>query len=119
LTALADLLQTHVARQEALLFPKIRHLREPVGETAWVCQTADSVTELMDRSIADDREAMDLLGRVEACLRETAWRDRGCLVEQLAEDLRELHQDLAEHFRIEHELLFPAVRDAQAEGLAV
>jgi iron-sulfur cluster repair protein YtfE (RIC family) len=119
-TALADGLEAHLARQEAVLFPQIRHHREPAGETAWACRMADSVDELIDRSMREDEHALDMLSCAEQCLRDPACVDADPLVGQLASDLRELHESLAEHFRIENELLFPAARELMRnEALAL
>jgi iron-sulfur cluster repair protein YtfE (RIC family) len=109
-TALADLLETHIAKQESWLFPKMRELRERVGETAWACRTGDTIEELIGRLTRDDQDALTLLQQIEACLTDARWRDKGPLVDQLVHDIRELHENFEQHARLERDVLFPHVR---------
>jgi iron-sulfur cluster repair protein YtfE (RIC family) len=119
-TTLADGLEALLARQEARLFPQIRHHREPAGETAWACRLADSLDELMDRSAREDEDALIALDDVAQCLSDPACLNAGPPVRQLASDIGDLHESLTEHFRVENELLFPAVREMiRAEPLAL
>jgi iron-sulfur cluster repair protein YtfE (RIC family) len=119
-TALADLLETHIAKQECWFFPKLRELREPVGETAWACRVGDTLEELLDRLTRDNQDALALLEQIEACLADARWTGKGPLVDQLVEDMRELHQNFVQHARLESELLFPEVHaQLQAQALAV
>jgi iron-sulfur cluster repair protein YtfE (RIC family) len=119
-TALADLLETHIAKQECWLFPKIRELREPVGETAWACRMGDSLEELMDRLTRDNQDALALLQQIETCLTDARWTGKGPLVDQLVEDIRELHENFVQHARLESDVLFRHVRELlQAQTLAV
>jgi iron-sulfur cluster repair protein YtfE (RIC family) len=118
--ALEDHLELHLARQEHRLFPAICHLREPVGETAWITQPTDNVDELIDRFIREDRDALDVLRRVRECLRDMSCPPRSRSLEQLTVDLDELQQSLEQHFQLEHEVLFPAVRElVRSQSLAV
>jgi iron-sulfur cluster repair protein YtfE (RIC family) len=118
--ALADNLETHVARQECRLFPKIRHLREPVGETAWANRLDDSLEEMMFREERENLEAMNLLKRFREVLNLPAWSIADRNVEQLKHDLDELHENVSEHFHLEIEVLFPAVREMiRSQALAV
>jgi regulator of cell morphogenesis and NO signaling len=119
-TALADLLETHIAKQECWFFPKLRELREPVGETAWACRTGDSLEEQMDRLTRDNQEALALLEQLDACLTDARWTGKGPLVDQLMEDIRELHENFVQHARLESDVLFPHVRGMlHAQALAV
>ena len=119
-TALADLLETHLAKQECVLFPRIRQLREPVGETAWACHVGDSLDELMARMTRENHDALARLGQLETCLADRAWAGTGPLADQLIEDMRELHDNFAEHVHLESAVLFPQVRELlQGQGLAV
>lgn len=119
-TALADLLETHIAKQECWLFPKIRHLREPVGEICWACQMGDGIEELMTRLEREIHEAIALLDQIDACLSDARWRGKGPLVEQLKSEMRELHENFSKHARLETEVLFPHVHELmQGHALAV
>jgi iron-sulfur cluster repair protein YtfE (RIC family) len=119
-TALADLLETHIAKQECWFFPKLRELREPVGETAWACRVGDSLEEQMDRLTRDNQEALGMLQQIEACLNDARWTGKGPLVDQLVEDIRELHENSVQHARLESDVLFPHVRELlHAQALAV
>jgi regulator of cell morphogenesis and NO signaling len=119
-TALADLLDTHIAKQECWLFPKIRELREPVGETAWACRCGDSLAESIDRLANDNAEAVALLGEIKTCLSDARWTGKGPLVDQLIEDMGELHDNFVLHAHLESDLLFPQERELlQAQILAV
>jgi iron-sulfur cluster repair protein YtfE (RIC family) len=119
-TALADLLETHIAKQECWFFPKIRELREPVGETAWACRVGDRLEEQMDRLTRDNQETLAMLGQIEACLTDARWLGGGPVVDQLVGDIRELHENFAQHARLEMDVLFPHVRGLlQAQALVV
>ena len=51
---------------------------------------------------------------------DRAWAGTGPLADQLIEDMRELHDNFAEHVHLESAVLFPQVRELlQAQGLAV
>jgi iron-sulfur cluster repair protein YtfE (RIC family) len=119
-TALADLLDTHVAKEECWLFPKIRHLREPVGEICWACQMDDGLEELMERLAHDNQEALSLFDQIDLCLGDARWTGKGRLVDQLKDDMRELHENFARHAELELHVLFPHVRELlQGQALAV
>jgi iron-sulfur cluster repair protein YtfE (RIC family) len=120
LTGLADLFETHIARQESWLFPRIRHLREPIGEVAWLTFGGDRLEEQLTRMIEDNQEALNRLDRIGMVLGESCWLGKGPLVEQLNGDMDELHENFADHARIEGELLVPHVHEIlKGEGLAV
>lgn len=120
LTGLADLLETHIARQESWLFPRIRHLREPVGEVGWVTVLGDRLEEQLTRMIEDNYEALARLDRIESHLSDSCWLGKGPLVEQLIDDIGELHENFTDHARIEAELLVPHVHEIlEGAGLAV
>lgn len=119
-TALADLLETHIAKQECWFFPKVRELREPVGETAWACRVGDSLEEQMDRLARDNQDALALLEQIEACLTDIRWVGKGPLVDQLVQDVGELHENFVRHAHLESDVLFPHVRELlRAQTLAV
>lgn len=119
-TALADLLETHIAKQECWLFPKIRELREPVGETAWACRSGDSLEGLIDRMSRENQDALTLFEQIEACLSDARWRGKGPLVDQMVADMRELHENFVAHAQLETEVLVPSVRESlESHGLAV
>lgn len=119
-TALADLLETHIAKAECLVFPKIQHLREPVGEICWACQLDDGLEEQMRRLAQDKEEALSLMQQIEICLSDARWRDKGPMVDQFVADIRELRENFANHTRVETEILFPHVRGMlHPHGLAV
>lgn len=119
-TALADGIEMHLARQECRLFPEIRRLRQPVGDTAWVTQPAEDVQDLMERSVRESQDLLDDLQRVEECLRDPEWGGKLREVEQLSVDIRELEENLLEHFNLENRVLFQAVREMiGAQALAV
>jgi iron-sulfur cluster repair protein YtfE (RIC family) len=119
-TALSDLLETHIAKQECWFFPKLRELREPVGETAWACRVGDSLEEQMDRLTRDNQEALAMLEHIEACLTDARWIGKGPLVDQLVEDIGALHENFMQHARLESDVLFPHVRELlHAQVLAV
>ena len=119
-TALADLLDTHVAKEECRLFPKIRHLREPVGEVCWACQMDDGLEELMDRLFHDIQEALTMFDHIVACLSDARWTGKGPLTDQLKEDVQELHENFVRHAQLEMNVLFPHVRELlQRHALAV
>ena len=120
LTALADLLDTHIAKEECWLFPKIRHLREPVGEICWACQLDDGLEELMERLGHDIQQALTLFDQIDACLGDGRWTGKGPLVDQLKDDVRELHENFVRHANLEMSVLFPHVRELLREqALAV
>ena len=119
-TALADLLETHLAKQECVLFPRIRQLREPVGETAWACHMGDSLDELLARMTRENHDALARLGQLETCLADRAWAGTGPVADQLIESVQELHDNFAEHVHLESAVLFPQARELlQGQGLAV
>ena len=58
--------------------------------------------------------------QIEACLNDRRWAGKGPLVDQFVEDIRELHENFAQHAHLETEVLFPHVRELlQPHGLAV
>ena len=119
-TALADLLETHIAKQECWIFPKMRHLHEPVGEVCWASVLDDGLEEQMGRLANDNHEALTLLKQIETCLSDARWSGKGPSVDQLKEDMRELHENLSQHAHLENEVLFPHVHELlQPQGLAV
>jgi iron-sulfur cluster repair protein YtfE (RIC family) len=118
--ALEDNLATHLSRQECRLFPKIRHIREPVGETGWVSRLENSLDEMMNREERENSEAMSLLQRIREVLSLPAWSNANSHVEQMKNDLNELYDSSTEHFHLETNVLFPAVREmVQRHVLAV
>jgi regulator of cell morphogenesis and NO signaling len=111
LTPLVDRLETHLMEQEGCLFPMIRHLHEDADETEWTTEMDDSVEWLMDRVDHENQETLDLVQKVQACLRHPAWSGKGPLVDELIEEIQSLDDDLKDHFHLETEVLFAQVRE--------
>jgi iron-sulfur cluster repair protein YtfE (RIC family) len=119
-TVLVDLLKTHIVEQECLFFPKIQGLRQPVGETAWVCRITDRLESQIEQLTRDNQEVLDLFTRIEACLADSRWVGRGLLVEQMVLNIRELHENFVQHARLEVDVLCPHLRGLlHSQALAV
>ena len=110
-TALADLLETHMVKQECWVFPKIRHLRQPVGEICWSRQVDEGLAEQIERLTRDNQEALSMLQQIVACLTDRRWSVAGPLGDKLVENIRELQENFAKHAQLETEVLFPHVRE--------
>ena len=110
-TALTEVLETHMAKQECWLFRMIRQLREPVGDVAWAYQVETGLDKLLDQLAHENQEALTLMEQVLICLSDRGWARKGPLVDELVVDTRELGDDLVEHIRLETDVLFPWVRE--------
>jgi iron-sulfur cluster repair protein YtfE (RIC family) len=108
---LADLLRTHLAEQEAYLFPMVRDICRSLDESGWVCHLGDATEELIDEAACDDREAVTAGRLLDRFAREMEREGDGSLVVKLVKGLRELHADLEEHVHLETHFLFPAIRE--------
>ena len=110
-TALEDLLESHLDEQEGKLFGQICRIREPVAETGWSMRLADDLAEALDQMARKNTQALAMADCVLARLRNSNWRYNGGLVSEMTENILELRTDLAEHFHLETDLLFPHVRE--------
>src|SRR5262245_32169470 len=116
LTALSDLLETHVSEQENWLFPTVRHLDDLVGATEWSGEFGDGIASLMDRVAEEHQQIQARLRRITECL--VGWNaDNLCsLKEDLDEQLQLVREQLPEHERLEIAELFPWIAKTLKEN---
>ena len=118
LTALADLLETHIAEQENWLFPTVRHLDGLAGATEWSGELGDGIQSLMDRVADEHRQMQTRVERIAECLDALTERDLGLLKDELSERLRTISEQLPKHDQLETAVLFPWIsRTLKEEGL--
>src|SRR3972149_9225830 len=72
LTALADLLETHIAEQENWLFPTVRHLDDLAGATEFFVDLAEGLESMMERVTEEHRQMQASLRRITECLGSSA-----------------------------------------------
>jgi iron-sulfur cluster repair protein YtfE (RIC family) len=116
--AMADVLETYLARQECGLFPLFCQLDTLDGETSGVEGLRNNLLEAMEQAAANQHETRTLVERVWTCLCDPDWGDRGALVEELIDVVEDLQEELATCVHLEKEILFPKVRGwfGQAAG---
>jgi iron-sulfur cluster repair protein YtfE (RIC family) len=109
-TALAGLLDEHLARAEGWLFPQISQLCEAVSDFPWACELGEGLETVLTQAAWENREALERLGRVRECFRDGCWQDKGWAAEQLLHNVENLADRVATHVRLEDDFLFPWVR---------
>lgn len=115
--ALADGLETHLAKQECRLFPTICELSVQRSEVSWAVDLGDKLHEAIDHAILANRELLATMERMQMCLCDPRWADKGSLVEKLIDAMRELEEELAAYGHLEAEMLFPQANEMiQAHG---
>jgi len=105
---MADHVESNLEEQECWLFAWLRRMvkREP-GINNYL---GESLEEAIAQAASADQESLDALGRLQMCLCHPEWADKGLLVEELIEHLRDLEEELTEYDRLERQDLFPSVR---------
>ena len=117
LTALADLLETHIAEQENWLFPTVRHLNGLAGATEFSVELGEGIESLMERVAGEHRQIQASLQRISECLRRSAAGNLGSLKDELGDRLRVIGEQLPHHARLETQVLFPWIsRTLKADG---
>ncbi len=117
-TALADLLEDHLARAEGWMFPHIRQLAEAVSDFGWACELEDGLETVIAHAARENQEALERVERLRDCLGDVRWQDQGPSAAQLIHSVQELAYSLAVHVRLENDILFPRVREMlQARGV--
>jgi iron-sulfur cluster repair protein YtfE (RIC family) len=109
-TALAGLLDEHLARAEGWVFPHIRQLCEAVSDFPWACELEDGLETVLTQAAGENQEALERLGRVRECFRDGRWQDKGWAADQLIHNVGNLADRVATHVRLENDFLFPWVR---------
>jgi len=96
---MADRLETNWEEQECWLFAWLRR----------VVKRGPAISNYLEESF---EEAMDqALGQIQRELCDPEWADKGPLVEELIDHLRDLEEELTEYEHLEREELFPRVRE--------
>jgi iron-sulfur cluster repair protein YtfE (RIC family) len=117
LTALADLLETHISQQEGWLFPTVRHLGEVAETTELSGDLGEGVEYLMKRVSLEHRQMQTIVERITTSLNSSAASSLGSLVDELREDLRVISEQLPTHSHLETHVLFPWIsRTLKEEG---
>jgi iron-sulfur cluster repair protein YtfE (RIC family) len=109
--AMADVLETYLARQECLLFPLFCELDTLGGEPH--CIEDDlrvNLLEAMEESASDQKEVLDQVERARTRLCELEGADRGGLVCEMIDVMADMQEELGTCVDLEKELLFPEVR---------
>jgi regulator of cell morphogenesis and NO signaling len=109
-TALADALEKHITKQEQLLYPKIRRLREPVAGGPAAQLSLDDLEELIDEMTQENADVVGLLDEVQVSIGDPRWTTHKRLAAELAGVVGELRADLKLHLSRESKVLFPWVR---------
>jgi hypothetical protein len=111
LLALADLLETHLAQQECELFPKINKLTARVRHTSPAEVCGDDLLPSMEQASLRHQDVLAQIERIQTCLCDPEWADKGPLVERLIDKVRELEVELTAYGSAATELVFWPVRD--------
>ncbi len=109
--AMADLLESNLEEQECWLFAWLRRIvkkKLAIGQDTYL---EESLEEAVDQAAAANQEALEALEQVQMCLCGPEWMDKGILVEELIDHLRDFEEELAEYDHLEREELFPLVRE--------
>jgi regulator of cell morphogenesis and NO signaling len=108
--AMADRLETNMEEQECWLFAWLRRIVKrglAIGHDNYL---EESLEDAMAQAAVANQEALDALDQIQMCLCGSEWVDKGILVEELIDHLRDLEEELAEYDYLEREELFPRVR---------
>jgi iron-sulfur cluster repair protein YtfE (RIC family) len=108
--AMAYHLETNMEEQECWLFAWLRRIVKrglAIGPDNYL---EESLAEAMDQAAAGNQEALVALDQFQMCFCGPEWMNKGILVEELIDHLRDLEEELAEYDHLEREELFPRVR---------
>jgi regulator of cell morphogenesis and NO signaling len=108
--AMADHLETNMEEQECWLFAWLRRIFKrgfAIGQDNYL---ELRLAEAMAQAVAANQEALDTLGQIQICLCGHECMNKGILVGELIDHLRDLKEVQAEYDHLEREELFPRVR---------
>jgi regulator of cell morphogenesis and NO signaling len=108
-TALADLLENHLAGAESWVFPHIRRLCEATSDFGWTCELDDGLGSALAQAARESQEAVERVRRLRECLGDVHWLDKGASVDLLIHNVEELADSLALHVHLENEVLYPRI----------
>jgi iron-sulfur cluster repair protein YtfE (RIC family) len=108
---MADHLESNLEEQECWLFAWLRRMVKRLPATGRENYLSESLQEAMEQATAADQEALEALKQIQMCLSIPEWAEKGLLVEELIDRLRDLEEGLIEYEALEREGLFPRVRE--------
>ncbi len=111
--AMAEPLETNLEEQQCWLFPLLQQLFESPGTTSRADYREEWLKEAMEQALAANQDALAALDRVQMCLCDPEWADKGSLVEELIDKLRELEEQLITFSELETKELSPLVGKGQ------
>jgi iron-sulfur cluster repair protein YtfE (RIC family) len=107
LLALEGVLETDLARQEYCLFPEIDKLVSQQGKEIAGTTSANGLHEAFSQAMLANCGVQSMMEQVQMCLCDPEWMDKGLLVEELIDAVREFEEALAGYVDLEAEVLFP------------
>jgi iron-sulfur cluster repair protein YtfE (RIC family) len=105
LLALEETLAADLAEQEDVLFPSIEALVKP---TRYIeNEPANGLHDALGQAALANCGVQSMMEHVQLCLCDPEWADKGPLVENLIDAVREFEEALASYVDIESAVLFP------------
>jgi hypothetical protein len=106
-----DHLESSLEEQECWLFAWLHRMVKRLPATGRENYLGESLQEAMEQATAANQEALEALSQIQMCLGLPEWADKGLLVEELIDRLRDLEEEMIEYEHLEREELFPRVRE--------
>jgi iron-sulfur cluster repair protein YtfE (RIC family) len=117
LLALEDALETDLTEQECSLFPRIEELAEPSSQVGAEEPGPNELHDALSQAALANCGVQCMMEHVQMCLCDPEWADKGPLVEDLIDAVREFEEALADYVELETDVLFPQA-DKMAQTLA-
>jgi iron-sulfur cluster repair protein YtfE (RIC family) len=107
--SMADRLESNLEEQECWLFAWLRRIVRKLPATGRDNYLGESLQEAMEQATAGNQETIEALGQIQTYLCDPEWTDKGLLVEESIDRLRDLEEELIAYEYLEREELFPRV----------
>jgi regulator of cell morphogenesis and NO signaling len=109
--AVADQIETNLEEQECWLFAWLRRLVRQGPVAGPPSYLDESLEEAMSQAAAASQKTIQTVSQIQMSLCQPEWTDKGPLVEELIDRLRDLEEALMEYDHLVREELFPCVRE--------
>jgi regulator of cell morphogenesis and NO signaling len=109
--AMADQIETDLEEQECWLFAWLRRLVGQDSVAGRPNYLDESLEDAMSQAAAASQETLQKVSQIQMSLCTPEWTDKGPLVEELIDRLRDLEESLMEYDHLVREELFPCVRE--------
>jgi iron-sulfur cluster repair protein YtfE (RIC family) len=107
----ADQLEANLEEQECWLFAWLRRLVKQASAFGQPRYLGESLVEALNQATAANQETLQDISQLQMTLCHPEWTDKGLLVEELIDYLRELEEELTEYDHLEREELSPRVQE--------